>query len=331
MGTLSPGQSNASLRVTTDAFPQARRLDMWREIYGRNILKFDIDPIGDAPFCADVTFLRLPGVVVASGARSGAHYRATRELAARSEDNVVFGMSLQSVGVISQFGREATIDPGSAVVISAVDPCECTLRSPRGFQTLCLPRQTVAPLVMNLGQMFIREIPRTHGALQLLGSYLSILQDASVLTASGLAQRVATHIVDLVALTIGATEDAGEIARGRGLRAARLNAIKTDIAESIADEGLSVAVLAKRHRVSPRYVHMLFEAERVTFSQYVIEQRLARAHRMMADERFANRTISAIALDVGFSNLSHFNRVFRRRYGATPSDVREAARQARKT
>jgi AraC-like DNA-binding protein len=38
------------------------------------------------------------------------------------------------------------------------------------------------------------------------------------------------------------------------------------------------------------------------------------------------RSITSIAFDVGFGNLSHFNRLFRRNYGATPSDVRAAAR-----
>ena len=46
---------------------------------------------------------------------------------------------------------------------------------------------------------------------------------------------------------------------------------------------------------------------------------------MLVDARFRERTVSAIAFDVGFANLSYFNRRFRRRYGATPSEVREAA------
>jgi AraC-like DNA-binding protein len=37
--------------------------------------------------------------------------------------------------------------------------------------------------------------------------------------------------------------------------------------------------------------------------------------------------ISDIAFACGFGDLSYFNRVFRRQYGATPSRVRAAARQ----
>jgi AraC-like DNA-binding protein len=46
---------------------------------------------------------------------------------------------------------------------------------------------------------------------------------------------------------------------------------------------------------------------------------------MLTDSRFASRSISALAFDTGFGDLSYFNREFRRRYHATPSEVRRAA------
>ena len=43
------------------------------------------------------------------------------------------------------------------------------------------------------------------------------------------------------------------------------------------------------------------------------------------EPEFAERPVSSIAYDVGFGDLSYFNRSFRRAYGATPSDVRSGA------
>ena len=43
---------------------------------------------------------------------------------------------------------------------------------------------------------------------------------------------------------------------------------------------------------------------------------------MLADKRYAAWTIGAIAFAAGFGDLSYFHRVFRRRYGATPSEIR---------
>jgi AraC-like DNA-binding protein len=66
----------------------------------------------------------------------------------------------------------------------------------------------------------------------------------------------------------------------------------------------------------------LFEQEGTTFSQYVIGQRLLRAYRILTDLRFADRSITSVAFDAGFGDLSYFNRVFRRRFGGTPSEIR---------
>jgi hypothetical protein len=48
---------------------------------------------------------------------------------------------------------------------------------------------------------------------------------------------------------------------------------------------------------------MLFEADGVTYSEFVVGHCLARAHRMLTDPRPAHRSVCAIALNVGFGDL----------------------------
>jgi AraC-like DNA-binding protein len=43
---------------------------------------------------------------------------------------------------------------------------------------------------------------------------------------------------------------------------------------------------------------------------------------MLTDPRRAGEKISSIAYDCGFGDVSYFNRMFRRSYGAVPSEVR---------
>ena len=132
---------------------------------------------------------------------------------------------------------------------------------------------------------------------------------------------------DLVALTLGATRDAAATARLRGARAARLQAIKADIRQNLAKD-LSVAALAARHRLPVRALQRLFDADGVTFTDFVLAERLARAHRMLRDVARTGQPISTIALDCGFQHISYFNRVFRTRFAASPSDVRVQAGNA---
>jgi AraC-like DNA-binding protein len=50
-----------------------------------------------------------------------------------------------------------------------------------------------------------------------------------------------------------------------------------------------------------------------------------RAHRLLSNPRFSELRIATIAFAVGFGDLSYFNRTFRRRFGATPSQLRSSA------
>ena len=60
----------------------------------------------------------------------------------------------------------------------------------------------------------------------------------------------------------------------------------------------------------------------------MLERRLGRATGLLLDPRWRDRKIADIAIEAGFSDLSYFNRAFRRRYGATPSAIRDAATAA---
>jgi AraC-like DNA-binding protein len=222
----------------------------------------------------------------------------------------------------AQFGREITIGPGSAVVLSNSEPNSITFPSPWRILVLNIRRQVLRPLLHDFDTILKRPIPRQVEPLRLLSIYVQGLCSGPELSSPEVARLAVAHIYDLAALTMGATRDAEEIANGRGLCTARLHAIKADIAEKLVDQHLSVVSVALRQRVSPRYVQMLFEQEGTTFSQYVIGQRLLRAYRILTDLRFADRSITSVAFDAGFGDLSYFNRFFRRRFGGTPSEIR---------
>jgi AraC-like DNA-binding protein len=104
-----------------------------------------------------------------------------------------------------------------------------------------------------------------------------------------------------------------------------VQAIKSDIVANLEDERLSVVAIAVRHGVTPRYVHRLFEREDMTYTQFMLRQRLERVYRLLRDPRLSASSISSIVYDAGFGDLSYFNRFFRRHYHCTPSDVRNSS------
>lgn len=299
---------------------------MWREIYGRGIFNVDIEPIGDQPFHANVEFTLLPDVSIAAGSRSPAHYKVTRELAGRGSDIVAISILRSGSASATQFGKELIDGVGSASVLMAGDPSTSTLHSEGSFITLALSRPALAAFVPNLSAAAGMSIARDNAALRLLRRYLEVTMETDAFEDRAIARSISTHILDLAALALGIHGDQAELARLRGARAARFQTIKADILDRIASFSLSTEDIAARQGVSARYVRKLFEEEGISFSSFVLAERLSRARRLLSDRRYAHRNIAQLAHECGFADVSYFNRAFRRRFGATPSDIREAAR-----
>jgi AraC-like DNA-binding protein len=172
----------------------------------------------------------------------------------------------------------------------------------------------------------MRPLPRDSEPLKLLTIYMRAIKEDLKLGSPALRSLAATHVQDLMAMIIGATRDGAEIAGQRGLRAARLAAVKSDVVQHVGERDLTLMDVAARQGLTPRYIQRLFEAEGSAFSTFVLDQKLLRAHRMLTDPRHATSTISAIAFAAGFGDLSYFHRAYRRRYGATPAETRNDAR-----
>lgn len=315
-----------SLRFSTADIPDQDRLNMWRDVFGRQVVKVDMEPVGDGPFHSDAHIRLLPSLIIASVESSANRIRRTRAQVADGSDDLILGFLTKGHVIASQGGREATFNAGEAVFWSNAEMGGCQYPEETGFISLSIPRAVLTPAVADIDKALMSVIPRETGALRLLTGYLKcVLPDLANMSPDLLALSVA-HIHDLVALTVGATRDATEIAKGRGVRAARLRAIVADIAANAASRDLSIEALAGRHGISPRYIRNLFQGENTNFTDVVLRQRLTRAHRRLTDPRFADRLISTIAFDSGFGDLSYFNQTFRRHYGTTPSEVRNLAR-----
>ena len=323
------GPANGDCRVvrflTADYAPR-KRFDAWREIYGRTLQRLDIEPLSGEQFHAEATLRRMPGLALMTGRHSASIYHRRRELIHHDDVGVTVGLS--SSYEAHQFGRTITMGRGEAVVLTGSEPAFVGVPALGEYINMRAPLRAMSPLVADLDAAYGRRIPAQSPALQLLTRYIGILEETETFVAADLRRQAVTHIHDLMALAIGATRDAAEIAKGRGVRAARLRMIKEDIANQLDRAELSVATIAARHRIKPRCVQRLFEGEGTTFTDYVLAQRLARAHRLLTDQRYAGQKISTVAFDAGFGDLSYFNRTFRRRYGAAPSDLRAAAKGA---
>jgi AraC-like DNA-binding protein len=320
---MDTAAADPGIQFSTDGLPERDRLPYLREAFGRSI-GLDLQPFQDCPLEWTASLHAFEGLLAVSGRTSPIISRRTRPLLADGKDDFLLAVNLSGVCLASQVGRECRLDAGAAVLMSNSDVGDLERPCPTRYLTLFIPRRRLNAIAVSPEDALARPIPANTEALRLLVDYVGTTLQKHQLTSPQLRQLFTSHVHDLVALAVGATRDATEIAHHRGMRAARLHAAKAFIAQNIERQDLSASRVAAHFGITPRYLHMLFETDGLSFTKFVVERRLARACQMLLDPQMAERTISTIAFAAGFGDLSHFNRAFRRHFGKTPTDARRA-------
>ena len=233
------------------------------------------------------------------------------------------------VWTIQDDEREITVDGKAPVKVAAGDLVlvnegvfhECRHGTTTRFDFVALDRQLLverAPRV-DLEPGYV--IPAAAEGMALLKTYIGLLRrnpPGSV----RIGEMAARHIYDLTALVLDGFVRGGAERSETSIAAARLKLVQRDILERLSDHDLHIDAVARRQGVTVRYVQRLFENAGTTFSDFVREQRLEQAYRLLRERDPASSTITTIAYDAGFSEVSSFNRAFRKRFDATPSEIR---------
>lgn len=308
-----------SLYFSTDGIPEEERIAMAEASYSA-VSQITIKTLEGLPLEARGRFALLPGVRIAAFERSPIEVIKTRAQANNDADNIALYISTGGQTQISMEGMDrVTFDAGGAF-LTPTDCAGTALPSHQGID-IVVPRQRLEGNILNLDRKLKQALPDTP-AMSLLAHYAYNLTREERTLSTELEQLAETHLTDLFVNLLGGTPDARHLADQRGVRSARLVAIKQYIQHNLTQPQLSASLVAKQHQISERYLRALFADEHCRFSDYVLDQRLARAYQHLTDARLKHITISAIALDSGFEDLSWFNRAFKRKYQCTPTDAR---------
>lgn len=305
-------------RFSTEQFQVGERIARWREEFGRTVVKVDIEPeSSDLPFKADAVLRSMPGLRMAMCSGSRSALNRTNALAGQDNgDAIGLIVNLGEPALASQKGRDLVLSMGDAVIVR---PDEAGLLSGERHFNLLLPRSALAERTTDFDSRTMLTIPKDNEALKLLITYIGLIGAGTELRQPALRQAFVNHVHDLAALVFGAHPDVQQQGR-RAAAAAKLASAVDHIGRSFTDPNLSVAAVARQMNISPRYLQELLERSGSPFTARVNELRLKRAFALLT--RFPDQSVSEVAIKSGFSNVSHFNRLFRQRFGDTPSGVR---------
>jgi AraC-like DNA-binding protein len=280
----------------------------------------ELDPASDVPFRAAMNSIHIGTTLL--GRCNGTFTTVRREyrqvLATRDDRYCLVRNTGVRASIVVHRGREFTLRPGALAVLKLDEPFfSADGANQKRFTNVHLPMVALRAMVPGLDDMVARELA-PGGALSLAMDYSDmLLSHPAAVDEAGLA--IATHLLDLAAIGLGARGEAAAQARRGGLRAVSLKAVLMILQKRFAEPDFSAQKLAMAAGLSERYVNELLYEAGASFTMRLTELRLRQAAELLAR---GEARVSDIAFDCGFNDLSYFNRCFRRRFGLTPTAAR---------
>ncbi|WP_448029169.1 helix-turn-helix domain-containing protein [Bradyrhizobium liaoningense] len=296
----------------------------YREAICQAFMNLTPEPAAAAGFPASVEHVRLGNAAI-NRVSFPEHVvrRSAADIAASDRSCFYLNLKLAGRCRIQQDDREISLSSGQVGIFDS--DRQFSLLHDRGPQlrvaSFWVPAEALRerlPASFDVGAARVSDDPFVG---HLIVETARTLSDGALRMSEDEGVRLFRVLIELVAVSLSRRSRVGA-AESESLADATTLALKRAIHRRLREPGLAVADVAEAVGISERYVHKLLARSGSSFTDYVIDHRLDGAARDLRDPAMADRAIGAIAFDWGFSDLSHFTRRFKQRFGCRPRDWR---------
>ncbi|WP_375778525.1 helix-turn-helix domain-containing protein [Bradyrhizobium sp. ma5] len=295
--------------------------EAWREGICRGFCRLDVGPTDDVSIDCHNEFTLLHTVAIATPRGGSARFARTRALLSDGCDDLVLISATRGTVQVTQGSAAIELKRGQMCLTEMNVVGTADLTQSGSFTTTRFPRRLLLQVAPMAETQLARALGRDLALSSMIERYSTLCTElAGDLDVPG-QQAAAHHLADLVGLVLGSSAEQKELAARDGVAKARLDLMKADVLKNLDNGKLTIEAIARANALSTRQAQRLFASEGTTFSEYVLEQRLLLARRLLLHAQSAGRKVSDIAYTVGFNDLSYFHRAFRRKFGAAPAEM----------
>ncbi|MAS04862.1 MAG: DNA-binding protein [Ahrensia sp.] len=303
---------------TTDHIAPLERAAAWSAVIANVYFPLQLTYRSADRFRGDLTTRSLGSVGLSRLRTEPLQYeRLPRHIGRTTEEEFLITLPQRSPIVFRQMNREVRCDAGGFILERGDAPYRFSYEDSNDLLVLKVPKTLLAGYVPEPDRHCAKVFDGRSGMGGLFSSTARRLYRQEI--GSIAAPVVSRHLLELLTLAL---EDPGaaEPDTLSSVRAAHLRRAEEFIQSNLTDPSLTPELIANACGISKRYLHDLFRDVNGTVSQQIRDQRLVAARNMLEVAR--NRTIADIAYRFGFSDQAQFSRLFKARFGQTPSEYR---------
>lgn len=245
-------------------------------------------------------------------------------------DDFLISLPLRGQINLMQSGSTVVVEPGHFIVCATAKPFAESTTSDRRLGTYQTHHVRVS------GSMLRARIPRVDGYCHtpikivpgagraMVSMFALAMEEGHAFTESQ-SRSFGTMLVDAIANTL---RDVPELLslhpESRESAYARIRQMaQYFIACNISNPALGPAMVAEHCKISLRYLHAAFASNSQTLGALIRETRLQRCREALQNPATRDYSVFEIALRWGFSDQAYFSRIYKARFGKTPSSDRD--------
>ena len=305
-------------RLSTSAAPPGGALAYWNESWANAAGATVVDADRDR-FHGVLTSLRAGRFQIASVRSTAGVTRSRGDEGRTGEGTFLLQVVHSGSCLVRHNGLQAELRTGDLIIADKRKPYELVFEEPLHGLSAPLPWERFAPFIDALEAIAGRRIDAGAGAGAVLSSFLRGAWDH---LAEGGAQDWPDSAEEVIwDLLQRVLQGGGRTHAGAGRPDRLRHQARTQIDARLSDPDFDSAALAEALGVGARYLQTVFAQVGTTPSRFLLTRRLDAAAALL--KRLDRPcSITAVALECGFNDLSYFSRSFRRRFGVSPMRYR---------
>jgi len=307
---------------STDSVHPRDRFEYWHDVACKKIIGHEAKPKNRLKFEASIECADLAGIELIVFENAPMEAAVTVRNIARARDNcLLICRQIKGTVRLEQNSRQAVLEAGRFTVIDPRRPYTADFPVQSKMLIVKIPRRLLEQRYGHTAEISMRVVERDSGIGELTSDHLALLpRHVSALDGST-AAAVGSHALDLVALSL--SKLSGDDAHPRSFaRKMALAKVRTVIENRLSEPALTPSDVAAGAGISLRYAQSLLAEDETSIARLIQERRLRHCERALVSPTQQRRTISEIAFAWGFADLTHFGRLFKKRYGLSPRQYR---------
>ncbi len=312
---------------STQSLHPRDRFDYWHEVACKNVVGHDSQPQSRREFNAEFERGALADISILRFQNSPMQVVRSKRHIAMAQTNELFVCRLLDGELsLEQSGREVRLKAGDMTLIDPVLPYVGRFGTGSNLLVIKIPRHLLEIRTGKLQALTAVGMPRDNAEFGLTSSFLATLPAYTGQLGPTAHEILREQALDLIALSLAKSVD-GNPRLSAGRSVILLN-IRAAVEARLADPNLDVKAIADVAGVSVRYANALLASENTSLRRLIQTRRLMRCQKALEDPLQFRRTVSDIAYSWGFSDMTHFGRVFKKTNGVLPSEYRRWAKQS---